>query len=131
MPKRQSQKDLAKADYQTYLAFKNRLHEAAGHFLDRVHRRALGRVQVADQIVKLIIDDWRKVRPHSASGTMGFDPFKQAVQVFDPNHWRDVDPMPLEWALVDCGQAFKAVQRRYKRLSPDDQKEAFPDGLNP
>jgi hypothetical protein len=88
------------------------------------------RTPEARRIVNLIIDDRQSVRPHNQAGKMGFDPFSQATETFDPF-------IGWTWTQADCirpfacGQVFEALQTLHNRLSPDERREGFPDGSNP
>jgi hypothetical protein len=105
------------------------LHETAWRFLEDVRKRTPKRADEAERIVNLIVGDWQSVRPHTRAGKIGYDPFSQATETFDPIHWLDVDyAAGLHLALRGCGEAFEAAQTLCNTLSPDERRELFPDG---
>ena len=127
--KDQTPKEACEQAYHKFLARKNHLHETAWRFFEDVRKRMLAWAPEAERIVNLIIHDWRSVRPHTRAGKIGYDPFSQATETFDPTRWRDADyAAGLDWALRNCGESFEAAQTLYNRLSPDERRERFPNG---
>jgi hypothetical protein len=76
------------------------MHEAAWRFLGDVRKRMPKRADEAERIVKLIIGDWQSLRSHTRAAKIGYDPFSQATETFDPVHWLDVDAAGLHLALL-------------------------------
>jgi hypothetical protein len=127
--KDQTPKESCEQAYRNFSARKDHLRETAWRFLEDVRRRMSAGAPEAERIVNLIIRDWQSVRPHTRAGKIGYDPFSQATETFDPSRWRDVDyAAGLHLALRDCGESFEAAQTLYNRLSPDERRELFPDG---
>ena len=121
-------KESCEEAYRKFLARKDYLRRTAWRFLEDVRKRTPKRADEAERIVNLIVGDWQSVRPHTQAGKIGYDPFSQATETFDPVDWLDVDAAGLHLALLACSEAFEAAQTLYNRLSPDERRELFPDG---
>ena len=131
MDKTQTSKELAIAEYGVYLRIKNELHEVARRFLRDIRSKAPDRIAEADRIVVLIVHAWRQVRPYGAPQRIGWDPFEELAEIFNPRLWLEVDATPLHAALCDCGEAYKRARTRYTKLTLKDGLDAFPNGLKP
>ena len=131
MDKAQTPKELAIAEYRVYLRIKNELHEVARRFLLDIRSKAPDRIAEADRIVVLIVHAWRHVRPYGAPQRIGWDPFEELAEIFNPSLWVEVDAAPLHAALFECGEAYKRTRTRYKKLTLKDGLDAFPNGLKP
>ena len=112
MDKAKTPKELAIAEYRIYLRIKNELHEAARRFLRDIRSKAPDRIAEADRIVVLIVHAWRKVRPYGSPQRIGWDPFQELAEIFNPSLWVEVDATPLHAALCDCGEAYKRARTR-------------------
>ena len=77
----------------------------------------------------LIVHAWRKVRPYNTPRRIGWDPFQELAEIFNPSLWVEVDATPLHAALRDCGEAYKRAHTRYANLTLEDRLDAFPNGL--
>jgi hypothetical protein len=108
----QTKKERCAEEYRKFLELKNRLHDTARQFLRDVQRRMPAQThEPAERIVKLIIDDWQRVRPHVRAKEIGFDSFSWSVETFNPGDWSDVDAARLHSALLGCGEAFEKAHQ--------------------
>ena len=75
-------------------------------------------------IVVLIVHAWRWVRPYGAPQRIGWDPFEELAEIFNPSLWVEVDATPLHAAPVTglwglAGPPMQSLMTR--RVSGTDQ----------